>query len=118
MKKNIEKFLKYYNIAHRNRLKWYDVKWRTFVVILFAFVSYFIYSFLQRHYNLILIVGKLKTTVADELFFWFMIGFLLGIVAFAFLFEGEYILSIMKITRIEEEKALKHIKKLEKRRKK
>lgn len=106
MRKRLGEILKYYSIAHVKRAEWYSWKWRLFCILLALFAIAFVNDYLQTKYlgyeirNLQ--EGVFVTTtlsLADKLFYWFMTGFLFGVIALAILYEGEFILGLRKIVR-------------------
>ncbi|MEM4255043.1 MAG: hypothetical protein QXR53_01805 [Candidatus Norongarragalinales archaeon] len=102
----------YYISAHRQRMDFFNWKWRLFVILLASLLVLFINDYLQAKYVGTVAFeakadGSLEAAayaMPDKLFNWFMTGVLFGIVALAVLYEGEFILGLRKmIARFEKQ---------------
>lgn len=98
--------LKLYKFANKQRDEFYNVKWRLVVIVLIAVVMYFTYNYLQTTYPVSpdrLVASASSGTAlqaSERMFNWFVTGFLVGFLAFALMFEGEFLIASMKIAKL------------------
>ncbi|HLC48161.1 MAG TPA: hypothetical protein VJI13_03730 [Candidatus Norongarragalinales archaeon] len=86
-----------YRVAHKYREEWYNIKWRTLVIISSMAFIVFVYRYLFDRYEWF--IDDFQFILADKLFYWFMIGALFGIIAIGMIFEGEFLLGLRNISR-------------------
>lgn len=97
MLKKIKKFSGYYVTAHAKRLKLTHPKWRLFFVLFVAALLIVVNDYLVANYSAVVEANGKARFLPDTLFNWFMTGVVLGIICLALLYEGEFILSLMKM---------------------
>ncbi len=97
--------LKLYKFANKQRDEFYNVKWRLFVALLIVLTMWYAYTYLQGAYpstsERIVTSATSGTALqaSERMFNWFVTGFLVGFLAFALMFEGEFIIASMKIAK-------------------
>ena len=97
--------LKLYHFANKQRDEFYSVKWRLLVIALIIAVMWFAYTSLQTAYptspDRVVTSATSNTALqaSERMFNWFVTGFFAGFLAFALMFEGEFILATMKIAK-------------------
>ena len=94
----------YYLLAHKRRQEWANWKWRVFAILVVLAVMFFVNDYLQANYYTTVTFVKpsgepTAFVLADKLFYWFATGAILGLVAMALIYEGEFILALMKFAR-------------------
>ncbi|MFH1247017.1 MAG: hypothetical protein V1644_01425 [Candidatus Micrarchaeota archaeon] len=98
--------LNFYKFANKQRDEFYNIKWRLLIIAFIVVGMWFVYSHLQTAYpvsdgNLILSSSSGTSAQASErMFNWFVTGFLAGFVAFALMFEGEFLLATIKLSKL------------------
>ncbi len=94
--------LKLYRFANQQRDQFYNVKWRLFVGLLILVSMWFAYSTLTTDYPSTadrLVVSATSNTslqASQRMFNWFIVGFMLGFLAFALMVEGEFLIATSK----------------------
>ena len=105
--------LKLYKFANKQRDEFYNVKWRLVVAAIIFLVMWFVSSYLQTAYpaipeNLVTSASSGTALPANErMFNWFVTGFLVGFLAFALMFEGEFLIATFKLSKLLKIKELK-----------
>ncbi len=94
----------YYLLAHKRRQEWANWKWRIFAILLVLVVLFYVNDYLQNNYyatvSFIKPNGETAAFVlADKLFYWFATGLLLGMISLAIIYEGEFVLALIKLAR-------------------
>ncbi len=103
---DLHNLLNFYKFANKQRDEFYNVKWRLVVALIIVAVMWFVNFHLQSSYPLIsanLITSASSGTVvqaSERMFNWFVTGFLIGFLAFAIMFEGEFLIASMKLTKL------------------
>jgi hypothetical protein len=94
----------YYMLAHKRRQEWANWKWRIFAILVVAAIMIYVNDYLQHNYYTT--VSFLKPSgetaafvLADKLFYWFATGVIIGLVAMALIYEGEFMLALLKFAR-------------------
>lgn len=101
--KRFKKFLHFYGVAHRSRSTWYNLKWRAIVILLVGILIIFVQDYLNAKYALPVLYNGRETLLSEKLFYWFMTGLFAGLISFALLFEGEFILGVRRLHKQMEE---------------
>ena len=92
----MERFLRYRKVLARQRHISFSAPWRIFIMGVAALLLYYMWSVLQSKYTGSTIpLGA--GSIGDLLFAWFFYGMILGVMLFALLFEGEYLLGVWKV---------------------
>ncbi len=102
---SLREALKLYKFANKQRDEFYSVKWRLFVALLIVVAMWFAYNYLQSTYpaspeRLVASASGTALQASERMFNWFVTGFLLGFLAFALMFEGEFLIASMKIAKL------------------
>ena len=103
---DFHKLLNFYKFANKQRDEFYNVKWRLVIAALIVLIMWFVNFHLQSTYlpiseNLVLSTSSGTNVQASErMFNWFVTGFLTGFLAFAIMFEGEFLIASMKLTKL------------------
>lgn len=107
--KRLKKYASFYKIAHAERAKLYHLKWRVFFILLAASAMIIVNDYLQSRYPYTVYDALKATTfpLADKLFSWFATGVLFGIIAFAVMNEGEFLLNLRGFVHFIEQEAMK-----------
>jgi hypothetical protein len=98
--------LKLYKFANKQRDEFYNIKWRLVVILLIVAVMWFAYSHLQAAYPSTperLVSSTTSGTAlqaSERMFNWFVTGFLVGFLAFALMFEGEFLIATFKLSKL------------------
>ncbi len=98
--------LKLYKFANKQRDEFYNIKWRLFVIALIIIGMWFANNYLQTNYPTSpqrLVVSATSNTAlqaSERMFNWFVTGFLVGFLAFALMFEGEFFIATRKIAKL------------------
>ncbi len=98
--------LKLYKFANKQRDEFYNIKWRLFVIALIIIGMWFTNNYLQTNYPTSperLVVSATSNTAlqaSERMFNWFVTGFLMGFLAFALMFEGEFFIATRKIAKL------------------
>ncbi|MFH0713672.1 MAG: hypothetical protein V1722_03925 [Candidatus Micrarchaeota archaeon] len=112
--------LKFYKFANKQRDEFYSIKWRLFVTAIIVVIMWFVYNHLQTTYpsapEMAIISAASGTAVqaSDRLFNWFVTGFFVGFLAFALMFEGEFLIASMKISKLLKNEPIAPIRKTKK----
>ena len=97
MKERHEKLLSYYHALHHRRREWFDWRIRLAAMIIGLAVLGAVYTFFNARYSCAVIDGRGSIIfVSDLVFNIFIAGSLFGMVLFAFITEGEYLLGMRK----------------------
>ena len=97
MKERHEKLLSYYHALHHRRREWFDWRIRLVAMIIGLVVLGAVYTFFNSRYSCAVIDGRGAIIIVPELLFnIFIAGSLFGMVLFAFITEGEYLLGVRK----------------------
>ena len=103
---SLKETLKMYKFANKQRDEFYNVKWRLFLAVVIIVVMWFAYTHIQTAYPSTadrLIEPETSGTIAqanERLLNWFVTGFLVGFLAFALMFEGEFVITSFKIAKM------------------
>ncbi len=103
---DFHKLLNFYKFANKQRDEFYNVKWRLVIAALIVLIMWFVNFHLQSTYlpiseNLVLSTSSGTNVQASErMFNWFVTGFLTCFLAFAIMFEGEFLIASMKLTKL------------------
>ncbi len=103
---DFHKLLNFYKFANKQRDEFYNVKWRLVIAALIVVIMWFVNSHLEFTYpttadNLVTSISSGTTAQASErMFNWFVTGFLVGFLAFALMFEGEFLIASTKLAKI------------------
>ncbi len=94
----------YYLLAHKRRQEWANWKWRIFAILLVLVVMFYVRDYLTQNYYATVEFTKpggeaAAFVLADKLFYWFATGMIIGMVALAMIYEGEFVLGLLKIAR-------------------
>ncbi len=98
--------LKLYKFANKQRDEFYNIKWRLFVIALIIIGMWFTSNYLQNNYPTSperLVVSATSNTAlqaSERMFNWFVTGFFAGFLAFALMFEGEFLIATRKIAKL------------------
>lgn len=105
--KRLKKYASFYKIAHHQRVQLFNLKWRLFVILVVAVAMFGVYEYLQWRYPITFFDELRQTPVilSDRVFEWFGIGVAFGVIALAALYEGEFMLSVRKLTKHFEQQA-------------
>lgn len=109
LKHQLKRYASIYRVAHAERWKTSNWKWRVFVILSAALVILSVYQYLYLTYlGVAFTSGHPETfSINEKLFYWFMTGFILGAIAVALMIEGEFLLGIRTIAKaLEREKKL------------
>ncbi len=102
---SLRETLKLYSYANKQRDEFYNVKWRLFIGLLIVIGMWLVYNYLETAYpasQARLVASQLSGTELQahaRMFNWFVTGFLAGFVAFAIMFEGEFLIAARKIAK-------------------
>lgn len=98
-------------MASKHRISSMNFKWRLLVVLLSIIWILWANDYLQaKYFGVAFTQGHPEPfVVSEKIFYWFITGFLSGILAFAIMLEGEFILSTRSILRKAEEEVEKRI---------
>lgn len=98
--------LKLYKFANKQRDEFYNVKWRLVVAVLIVIVMWYANFHLQSSYpstaERLISSATSGTAVqaSERMFNWFVTGFLVGFLAFALMFEGEFLIATVKLSKL------------------
>lgn len=95
--------LTYYKFGHAQRKPWANVKWRVAITLLAVAGLLATQDYLYGKYGVLSTAYSPPFVLADKLFYWFVTGFLFGVIAFALITEGEYLLGLWKIAKSMEQ---------------
>ncbi len=106
--KRLNKYASFYRIAHRRRVQLFNWKWRVIVALFAIAAMAVIYEYLQYRYPIFFpdVIRGIQVKLSERIFEWFSIGILFGATAMALLYEGEFVLSIRRLTKEFEATAL------------
>lgn len=107
--KKLEKFSGYYVAAHGQRLKLTHLKWRTIWILMAVLAVLMVNDYLQFNYSVVVEANGKARYLPETLFNWFMTGVAFGIIALAVMYEGEFILSLRRLSREVEGKVKEKI---------
>ncbi|MFH1258193.1 MAG: hypothetical protein ABIG96_06585 [Candidatus Micrarchaeota archaeon] len=114
----IRDLMRAYKVAHTYREEWFNIKWRLVVVALSMLFIGFVYWYLNFYDNgrYFFVVPEYQFLLSEQLFKWFMIGAMFGIISIGLIFEGEFLIGLRNISKelSQAEKAM-GLKKEEKR---
>ena len=97
VRSRMQRFVRYQRVLTRQRHVTFNAPWRIFLILVAALIMYYAWSTLQAKYAVTALPPAVPGTVGDLVFKWFFYGMLLGVVIFAFLFEGEYLLGVWRL---------------------
>jgi hypothetical protein len=100
----IKMLTSFYLLAHKRRQEWANWKWRLFAILVTLIIMLYVNDYLQRnYYTAVSFVkpggGAAAFVLADKLFYWFATGVIIGLVAMALIYEGEFMLALLKFAR-------------------
>ncbi len=100
----MRELIRAYRVAHKYREEWYNLKWRTLVILATVSFIIFVYKYLNDRYDWVIdpfefVANPIAFHLADKLFYWFMIGALFGIIAVGMIFEGEFLIGLRNISK-------------------
>jgi len=99
---SLKEVLKLYRFANQQRDQFYNVKWRLFVGLLILVAMWFAYTTLTADYpataDRVVVSATSNTSLqaSQRMFNWFIVGFMLGFLAFALMVEGEFLIATSK----------------------
>jgi hypothetical protein len=93
----IDRFVRYQRVLGRQRHVSFNAPWRVVIIALSALVLYYVWSTLTFKYAVASLPAGSPETIGSLLFSWFFYGALLGIITFALLFEGEYLIGVWRL---------------------
>ncbi len=94
-----QRFLKYHRVLTKQRHVAFHPVWRVFIIVVAGLILYYAWGTLQAKYSITALPPGVPGTIGDLLFKWFFYGMLLGVMLFAFLFEGEYLLGVWRLAK-------------------
>lgn len=102
--KKLKMLTAYYLLAHKRRQEWANWKWRVFAILVVLVVMFYVRDYLDANYYAAVSFMKpsgetAAFVLADKLFYWFATGVIIGMVALAIIYEGEFVLGLLKIAR-------------------
>ena len=100
----IKMLTSYYLLAHKRRQEWANWKWRLFAILVTIIILFYVNEYLaQNYYTTVSFVkpsGEAAAFVlSDKLFYWFASGMIFGLVVMAMIYEGEFMLALLKLAR-------------------
>lgn len=105
--KRLKKYASFYKIAHHQRVRLFNLKWRVLVILVVALAMVLIYEYLQWRYPVTFFdeLRQKPVILSDRIFEWFGIGVAFGVIALAGLYEGEFMLGVRRLTKDFEHQA-------------
>jgi hypothetical protein len=94
----------FYLLAHKRRQEWANWKWRIFATLVVLAVLFYVNDYLAAKYYATVSFTRpdgeaVAFLLSDKLFYWFATGVLIGMVCLALIYEGEFVLGLLKIGR-------------------
>ncbi len=97
----MRKYLSFYHIAHGQRVKLYDLRWRVFFIFLTAIALILTKEYLDFRYPFGVYDPLRESTfvLSERVFEWFGYGILFGIIAVSLMHEGEFLLQLRRFVK-------------------
>jgi hypothetical protein len=101
--------LDYYRFGQMQRKPWANTRWRIGVTLLAMAALFITQDYLQGKYGVLSADYSPPFLISDKLSYWFIAGFLFGVVSYALITEGEYLIGLWKVAKTIEKGVGKEI---------
>ncbi|HLD75516.1 MAG TPA: hypothetical protein VI874_00730 [Candidatus Norongarragalinales archaeon] len=96
--KRLKKYADFYRIAHAERARLFNGKWRFLFVLFTSSALILVKEYLDGRYPYTVYdaLKSAKFLLSDRMFEWFGLGILFGFIAVSLMHEGEFLLQLRK----------------------